>query len=163
VKQALSLVAALWLAVTAACAQQPQTSGDTPTQLRSFARSTLTIQRRDGRDTFRIWLAETPAQHQQGLMWVRTLAADQGMLFVLNPSREMSMWMKNTYVPLDMLFVDGNGRIVHIHHQAVPLSEDIIFSGQVVRAVVEIRGGEAKRRSISVGDLIQHAAFDAGK
>jgi uncharacterized membrane protein (UPF0127 family) len=103
-------------------------------------------------------MADTPAQQQQGLMWVQQLPADHGMLFVLTAPRPMSMWMKNTYVPLDMLFVDARGRITHIAHKTTPLSEEIISSNGDVAGVVEILAGEAARRGIAVGDHIQDAA-----
>ena len=137
-----------------ACAATPAGGEFRPAQLRDFARDTLTVQRSEGRDQFHIWVAETNAQHQQGLMWIQQLPADYGMLFVLPETRPMSMWMKNTYVPLDMLFFDSRGRITHIHERAVPQSEAIIDSGGNVAGVVEFLGGEARRRGIQVGDRI---------
>jgi uncharacterized membrane protein (UPF0127 family) len=158
-KQLLAAVCALLLATAGACADNPADSAAQPSQLRGFARDTLAIQRAQGRDTFRIWIADTPAKHQQGLMWVRNLAADQGMLFVLEAPRPMSMWMKNTYVPLDMLFLDATGRITHIVHDAEPLSEEILSSGGEVAGVLEIHAGEAQRRGIGTGDRVLHPAF----
>jgi uncharacterized membrane protein (UPF0127 family) len=76
------------------------------------------------------------------------------MLFLLPESRPMNMWMKNTYVPLDMVFFDGRGRILRIHEHAVPLSEDIIESGSEVAGVLEILAGEARRRGIRMGDRL---------
>jgi uncharacterized membrane protein (UPF0127 family) len=127
-----------------------------PEQLRGFERDTLVIQRSNGRDQFSIWLADTPAQQQQGLMWVQQLPPDHGMLFLLPQTRSMSMWMKNTYVPLDMVFFDARGRILRIHEHAVPLSEAIIDSGVEVAGVLEILAGEAKRRGLQVGDRLLH-------
>ena len=147
-----------------ACAQQPTgAAAFQPAQLRDFSRSQLSIERRGGRDSFQIWLAETPAQQQQGLMWIRQLPADHGMLFVLDAPRAMTMWMKNTYVPLDMLFVDATGRITHVVHRATPLSEQFISSGGEVAGVLEIAGGEAQRRGIAVGDRIVHAFFGSNR
>jgi hypothetical protein len=113
-----------------------------------------------GRDQFTIWLAETPDQHQQGLMWVRQLPADHGMLFLLPQTRPMSMWMKNTFIPLDMVFFDTRGRILRIHERAVPQTEDIIDSGVAVAGVLEILGGEARRRGLQVGDRLLHPRLD---
>ncbi|HWL62763.1 MAG TPA: DUF192 domain-containing protein [Steroidobacteraceae bacterium] len=151
----ISVVLAWWslLLAVAACGAQPATDFQ-PTQLRGFARDTLTIERRDGRDTFRVWLALTPSEQQQGLMWIRELPRDQGMLFMLDAPRPMDMWMKNTYVSLDMVFFDAAGRISHIHRNATPLSEDIISSGGTVAGVLELLAGEAARRGIRTGDRI---------
>ena len=87
-------------------------------------------------------------------MWIRDLPPDYGMIFPLNPPRVMNMWMKNTYVSLDMLFYDSNGRITHIAERATPLSEDIISSDGVVAGVLEMLGGEIARRGIKVGDRV---------
>jgi uncharacterized membrane protein (UPF0127 family) len=152
--QLLCAVLCIWFA--AACAQTPGKSAFAPTQLKDFPRSTLTVQRQNGRDTFQIWIADTPQRHQQGLMWIRELPADHGMLFILQPTREMNMWMKNTYVPLDMLFVAPDGRILNIAHNTKPLSTDIVSSGVVVGGVVEILAGESKRRGIQIGDRVIH-------
>ncbi|MEY2853557.1 MAG: hypothetical protein RL030_689, partial [Pseudomonadota bacterium] len=116
----------------------------------------MTIERAQGRDTFRIWIADTPERVQQGLMWLRELPADHGMVFPLDEPRLMTMWMKNTYVPLDMLFFDREGRIVSISHDTRPLSTEIIDSGGTVSGAVEILAGEAQRRGIAVGDRIQY-------
>jgi uncharacterized membrane protein (UPF0127 family) len=82
------------------------------------------------------------------------------MLFLLSDTRPMSMWMKNTYVPLDMVFFDDKGRILHIHEHAVPLSEAIIDSGGEVAGVLEILGGEAHRRGIQIGDRLLYPRFN---
>jgi uncharacterized membrane protein (UPF0127 family) len=143
----------------AACAAQPAAAAFQPAQLRDFPRSQLAIERRNGRDTFQIWLAETPQQQEQGLMFLRQLPVDYGMLFVLGETRPMSMWMKNTYIALDMLFLAGNGRITHIVQRTTPLSEAIISSNGEVAAVLEIAAGEAQRRGIAVGDRVVHPAL----
>ncbi len=149
---AIARVVLLFLLVAVA---QAQTSREyQPTQLRDFPRGSLVIERTDGRDTFRIWVADSPARQEQGLMWIRQLPADYGMVFPLDPPRQMNMWMKNTFVPLDMLFYDAAGRITHIHNGAVPQSEAIISSGGTVAGVVEILAGEATRRGIRIGDRI---------
>jgi uncharacterized protein len=128
-------------------------------QLKDFPRDSLTIQRSKGRDIFQIWVATTPAQHQQGLMWVRQLAPDQGMLFLLESPRPMTMWMKNTYLALDMIFTDETGRIVSISRNTTPLSTALITSPASVAAVLEILAGESDRRGIAVGDRLLHPAF----
>lgn len=163
-KRFFACLALLGIGMLPACAAQPApaatpTAASTPTQLRNFARSQLTIERRGGRDTLQIWLAQTSAEQEQGLMWIQHLPADQGMLFVLGQPRPMTMWMKNTYVSLDMLFVDRQGRITHIAQRAKPLSEDLIESGGEVAGVLEIGAGEAQRRGIAIGDRLIHPVF----
>ncbi|MEO6186777.1 MAG: DUF192 domain-containing protein [Steroidobacteraceae bacterium] len=160
------LILCLALAVGAlpACAAQPAPSDAAapsfqPAQLRNFTRSQLAIERRGGRDTLQIWLAQTSEEQQQGLMFIQQLPNDHGMLFVLGTPRPMSMWMKNTYVSLDMLFVDARGRVTHIVERAKPLSEDIISSGGAVAGVLEMAGGEVQRRRIAVGDRLRHPVF----
>ncbi|HTQ36262.1 MAG TPA: DUF192 domain-containing protein [Steroidobacteraceae bacterium] len=125
-----------------------------PAQLRDFPTDTLEIERTGGRDRLNIWVADTEARQEQGLMWIRSMPADYGMLFPLEPPRTMYMWMKNTYLSLDMLFYDAAGRITHIQQHAKPLSEEIISSGGVVAGVVEMLGGEVARRGIRVGDRV---------
>lgn len=154
--RALALLVVLCATLSPACAQTPAASAFQPEQLRGFARDTVVIQRSNGRDQFTIWLADTPAQQQQGLMWIQQLPPDHGMLFLLPQQRPMSMWMKNTYVPLDMVFFDAKGRILRIHEHAVPLSEAIIDSGVEVAGVLEILAGEARRRGMQVGDRLLH-------
>ena len=136
-----------------ACAAQPA-AGFNPQQLRGFERREISIERQQGRDSFLVWLAETPVQQQQGLMWIRELPRDAGMIFLHATPRPMDMWMRNTYVPLDMLFFDAEGRITHIHYDAQPLSEALISSGGPVAGVLELLAGEAKRRGIRTGDRI---------
>ena len=129
-----------------------------PAQLKGFPRGELTIERAQGRDSFRIWIADTPARHQQGLMWLKELPADHGMLFVLDAPRPFTIWMKNTYVPLDIVFIGTDGRIASIARNARPLSTDLIPSGGDVAGVLEILGGEADRRGIAIGDRLVYRA-----
>lgn len=164
----LLFLLALGVAAAPACAAQPPaTPGATatfqPSQLRDFPRSQLAIQRRGGRDSFQVWLAETPEQQQQGLMWIRQLPVDYGMLFLLDAPRPMTMWMKNTYISLDMLFLDRTGRITHIVPRTTPESEAIISSNGEVSAVLELAAGEAKRRGISIGDRVVHPALGGNR
>ena len=127
-----------------------------PAQLKGFPRSTVGIVRHDGRDEFQIWIADTPPRQQQGLMFVRDLPADYGMLFPLDTIRVMSMWMKNTYVALDMVFIGTDGRISAIAANTRPLSEDIVSFPVPVQAVLELKAGESARRGIRVGDKVEH-------
>ena len=92
-------------------------------------------------------------------MFLRWLPPDHGMLFPQASPRVMSMWMKNTLIPLDMLFIDAQGRVVYIRERATPLSEDIISAPPKVKAVLELAGGECARLGIHVGDRVQHTLF----
>ncbi len=128
-----------------------------PAQLKGFPRSTLGIVRHDGRDDFQIWIADTAARQQQGLMFVRDLPADYGMLFPLDEIRVMNMWMKNTYIPLDRVFIGVDGRIAFIAANTTPLSTDIVSSTVQVQGVLELKAGETARRGIRIGDKVEHS------
>jgi len=130
-------------------------TGDTPTQLKGFPESTLTITHAGGRDSFRVWIADTPARQQQGLMFVRRMAADRGMLFPQRAPRPMAMWMKNTYLPLDMVFIGEGGLITGIAANTKPLTLDTVESPGPITAVLELNAGEAARRGIRVGDKVE--------
>jgi uncharacterized protein len=102
---------------------------------------------------FDVWLAVSPAEKAQGLMFVRDLPADKGMLFLYDRPTEAGIWMKNTYIELDILFIAADRRIVKIAERARPHSLDTIQPDVPVTAVLELRGGEAARRGLRVGDL----------
>ncbi len=119
----------------------------------------LVVKQAGGRYTFQIELARTPAQRQQGLMFRERLAVDAGMLFDYEKPQPVAMWMKNTYVPLDMIFIDGAGIITHISKRAVPLSLQPISSNGPVRAVLEVNGGISDHLGIRIGDEVRHAIF----
>lgn len=137
--------------------------------LSSFPQSTLEIETHDGRQHFNIWIADSPSREQQGLMFVKNLASNQGMLFPQDEPRVMSMWMKNTLIPLDMLFIDESGLIVYIKHDATPQSEAIISpptsvvftsnQATLVKAVLEIAGGTSVKRHIETGDRVLFSLF----
>jgi uncharacterized membrane protein (UPF0127 family) len=120
--------------------------------LETFATSELTIQTADGPRNFNIEIALSDAQMEQGLMFRRSLAPDAGMLFDFKTPTNVTMWMKNTLIPLDMLFLDEHGRIFDIHERAVPLSTDIIAATGPARYVIELNGGTAERLGIKPGD-----------
>jgi uncharacterized protein len=120
--------------------------------LETFATSELTIQTAAGPRDFKIEIALSDAQMEQGLMFRRSLAPDAGMLFDFKTPTNVTMWMKNTLIPLDMLFLDEHGRIFDIHERAVPLSTDIIAANGPARYVIELNGGTAERLGIKPGD-----------
>src|SRR5687768_2470850 len=121
--------------------------------------STLIIATRDAQHRFTIELARTPADMERGLMYRDRLAPDHGMLFLYEDERPVSFWMKNTLIPLDLIFADSSGRIVQIAERAVPLSTALISSDSPVRAVLEVNGGTAVRLNIKVGDRLLHPAL----
>ena len=123
-------------------------------ELATFAQSSVEIGTGSTLQQFDVWIAGTPEQQTQGLMFVRDLPANRGMLFLEPQAREMAFWMKNTYIELDMLFVGPNHRVIKIAPRTHPLSLDLIPSDGPVIAVLEIKGGEAARRGLRVGDHI---------
>jgi uncharacterized protein len=114
------------------------------------------------RHRFDIEIARTLEQQQRGLMFRTELARDYGMLFDFVLDRRASMWMQNTFVPLDMLFITEDGTIVQIEADNSPLSTRVISSDVPVRAVFEVLGGTAARLGIQPGDRVEHAIFTGG-
>ncbi len=137
-------------------AQQP---GMEP--LSAFARSELKIETRGGVQRFHVWIADSQPRRGQGLMFVKRLARGKGMLFVYSDAQSVSMWMKNTLIPLDMLFIAADGRITRIARDTQPLSLATISSLGAVTGVLEIGGGESERLGIEVGDRVLHPEFSA--
>src|ERR687884_622793 len=127
--------------------------------LQTFPTSELTIESASGRHKFHVELATTPAQREQGLMFRRGLAPDAGMLFDFRQPSPVSMWMKNTFIPLDMLFIDNQGRIINIAERAVPQSLDTVAAAAPARAVLELNGGTAARLGIRPGDRVVSPIF----
>jgi hypothetical protein len=119
-----------------------------------FPRTALEIVAHGHKDRFEVWIADTPPRQEQGLMFVRDLPAAQGMIFPQGSPQVAHFWMKNTYIPLDMVFVGEDGRIAQIIANARPFSLGVLSSDVPVIAVLEIRGGEAKRLQIGVGDRV---------
>jgi uncharacterized membrane protein (UPF0127 family) len=119
---------------------------------------------RDGkavRHVLQVWLADNPQRQAQGLMFVRSLPTLRGMLFVHEEPRTLSMWMKNTYIPLDMVFIGPRGRIQQIVEQTTPHSLDTIRSNEPALAVLEIAGGEARRLGLRAGQVVSHPALSS--
>ncbi len=141
----LGLAASLALAAMPSAGQR---------RLAKFARSSLVIRGGGREHRFSVEIARTPREHAQGLMFRRRMAADAGMLFVYDPPRPVSMWMRNTYLPLDMFFIAPDGRISHIVERTVPLSEENIPSRGTVRAVLELNAGTAARLGIEPGATV---------
>jgi hypothetical protein len=119
----------------------------------------LEIATRNGVHVFAVEMASTPEEQAKGLMFRRELPEGQGMLFDFHREQPTSFWMKNTYIPLDMIFIRGDGRILRIAENTVPLSEALVPSGGPVRAVLEVVAGTAKRLGIAPGDRVAHRIF----
>lgn len=114
---------------------------------------------RSGVHVFEVELALTPEQRSTGLMNRKELPRGRGMLFDFEGEGPVAMWMKNTYVSLDMIFIRADGRIARIAENTIPLSEAIIPSGAPVKAVLEVVAGTAKRLGIAPGDRVAHRIF----
>ena len=113
-----------------------------------------------GRASFGVEIADDPAERTQGLMHRESLPASRGMLFLYEGPHHASFWMRNTLIPLDMIFVDPAGRVTRVHENAVPLDETPIDGGPGVLAVLEINGGLAGRLGIDEGSELRHPALD---
>jgi uncharacterized protein len=146
----------LWVGVCLAAA------AGSAAPLQSFETSSLLIVGAGGRHRFTVELAKTPEQLEQGLMFRPSLAPDAGMLFDFKAPTVATMWMRNTLIPLDMLFIDTTGTIVAIRARAIPESDAIISAGVPVRAVLELNGGTAERLHIAPGDRVLHPIFGSG-
>lgn len=118
----------------------------------------LTIQQVDKTHHFRVELAVTHGEQARGLMFREKMADDEGMIFPYNPPRVVGFWMKNTLIPLDMIFIGPDGRIINIIANATPHSRDARLSEGRVKAVLELNGGMAAKLGITPGDLVKWEA-----
>jgi uncharacterized protein len=119
----------------------------------------LEIVTKSGVQVFTVEIAKTEQERATGLMYRKELPEGQGMLFDFSPEQQVSMWMKNTFIPLDMIFVRSDGRILRIAENTEPQSEKIIPSGGLVKGVIEVAGGTAKKLGIAPGDRVGHPLF----
>ncbi|WP_234967364.1 DUF192 domain-containing protein [Octadecabacter temperatus] len=120
---------------------------------------TVTIRDDAGTVQFTVDVADSVEERSQGLMFVEEMATMQGMLFVYERPQRASFWMRNTLIPLDMVFVNENGVVQNIHAMAQPLDETPIFGGEDIQFVLEINGGLAAMLGLEVGDQLQHPSF----
>ena len=130
-----------------------------PGRLAAAELQPLEIASKSGVHVFAVEMAVTPEEQAKGLMFRRELPEGQGMLFDFRHEQPTSFWMKNTYVPLDMIFIRADGRIARIAENTVPLSEALVSSGGPVRAVLEVVAGTAKKLGIAPGDRVAHPIF----
>ncbi len=119
----------------------------------------LTIVTASGPHKFAVEVMRTDAQRERGLMFRHFLPADRGMLFDFDIEQPVMMWMKNTYIPLDMIFIGKSGRVVSIVANTEPLSEHIITSGAPVLAVLEVNAGTAAKIGLKTGDQVRDATL----
>jgi uncharacterized protein len=114
----------------------------------------LVLKTDSGPHSFNIELATTEQQRVMGLMFRRSLAADAGMLFLFEPAQPVTMWMKNTYIPLDMIFISADGRVHHIAKRTEPFSTDVISSEGDVQGVLEVNADTADAIGLKPGDEV---------
>jgi len=150
-----SLALLIVAAMSTAPAQQPRG----PLDLASFPRTSLEITHRDGRHAvhkypFEVWVADTSERAEQGLMFVSDLPETLGMVFPSRPPQVETFWMKNTYIELDLLFIDADGRVTKIIERAAPMSLKTLSSDTPVAAVLELKGGEAAKLGLHSGDTV---------
>jgi uncharacterized membrane protein (UPF0127 family) len=127
--------------------------------VRAAGVQTLEIVSKTGVHTFTVELADNDAEREKGLMFRKELPEGRGMLFDFHAEAPVSFWMQNTYIPLDMIFIRGDGRILRIAENTEPLSTKIVPSGGPVRAVLEVIGGTARKMGIAPGDRVSSPIF----
>ena len=126
----------------------------------ALEKQTLTFITRGGSQPITVEVADSDEKRSTGLMFRRSIGEKEGMLFIYDREQEITMWMKNTYISLDMIFVKRNGVISHIATNTEPFSENIIGSEGPAFAVIEMGSGSAKRLGLKAGDRVQHPAFN---
>ena len=149
------LIAFVAAAVLVVSAGAEEITGPQPT----LPQTELVIDSAKGPVRFTVEMATTWPQQERGLMFRKSLAPNAGMLFDFGAESEQAFWMKNTLIPLDMLFIKADGTVVRIAANAKPLSEDSIPSYQPVRAVLEIAGGRAAQLGLKAGDKAHNGIF----
>jgi uncharacterized membrane protein (UPF0127 family) len=119
----------------------------------------LTLVTASGRHDFQVEVMRTPDERAKGLMFRRFMPADRGMLFDFQRVEPVAMWMQNTYIPLDMIFIRADGSVARIAERTEPLSTRTIPSGEPVLSVLELNGGIAEKIGLKPGDKVEHGLF----
>ena len=127
--------------------------------VRAASFSTLEIATKTGVHIFSVEMATTDKEKETGLMYRKELADGKGMLFDFSPEQQISMWMKNTYISLDMIFIRADGRVLRVAENTEPESTRIISSGGLARGVLEVPAGTAQKYGIAPGDRVSHPLF----
>jgi hypothetical protein len=147
--------AALLVGLVALATFPPRAAAAPLLPLSAFPRERIAIETPSARrHVFEAWRADTDATRTQGLMFVKSLRPEQAMIFVYAPAQRVTMWMKNTLIPLDMLFVDEGGCVVKVHHRARPGDLSSIEASVPVVLVVELAGGTARTLGLAAGDRV---------
>jgi len=153
-RAALRIAAAVLLGLAAATPARAQ-DREALLPLSAFPRERIAVETRSARrHVFEAWRADTDRKLAQGLMFVKSLRPEQAMIFVYTPPQRVAMWMKNTLIPLDMLFVDDGGCVVKVHPRARPGDLDTIAADVPVVLVVELAGGTAATLGLGQGDRV---------
>ena len=141
---------------------QAETSATTQEKAEPACRADTVLLRGDwGQARFSVELADTPQTRSQGLMFRESMPRSTGMLFIYDRPQRATFWMRNTLIPLDMIFTDEAGVVRHVHHEAIPGDETTIDGGSGILTVLEINGGLARAMGITVGSQMRHPAFAA--
>jgi uncharacterized membrane protein (UPF0127 family) len=148
----------LWASLVFLCASPAALSMDAPPPQGNLER--LEIVTASGTHEFSVEVVRDEQQRERGLMFRRFLPHERGMLFAFATERPVIMWMKNTYLPLDMIFIGRAGRVVGLTENTEPLSEKIIPSGAPAYGVLEVNAGTAARIGLRIGDSVRHPLFD---
>lgn len=148
--KAAAATAMVLATVTAGCARA---------EGQAAARETLTIETQSGAHRFAVEIADDPQERERGLMFRKSMGRDEGMLFEWPASEPRAFWMRNTLIPLDILFLDETGQIVSIARDAVPLDETPLPSYAPAKGVLEINGGMAAKLGVRPGDRVVHPFF----
>ena len=130
--------------------------------MRAAGKDTIEVVTRTGVHAFTVELATNAAERAVGLMFRKELPEGHGMLFDFQEEQPVQFWMHNTYIPLDMIFIAADGRVVHVAQDAKPMSDDLIPSRRPVRAVLEVIAGTARKFGIATGDRVTGAFFGKG-
>lgn len=149
-----AVLACAALTLAAACtADEPRFQ--VPPQLAGLPMSGISVETRSGTHRFQVWIAADPVSRANGLMLVHEMPPDHGMLFLFERAQYTTFWMRDTFLPLDLVFIGADGRVVNIAYGARPLTEEPIPSAGPVIAVLEILTGTAARINLTVGDRVE--------
>jgi uncharacterized protein len=136
--------------------------GGATTPVAAFGQGTIDIVTGTGVHAFSVELATNDAERERGLMYRKELPEGHGMLFDFQTEQQVQFWMHDTYIPLDMIFIAADGRIVHIAENAKPMSDDLIPSVSPIRGVLEVIAGTVRKFGIATGDRVTGSIFGKG-